>query len=192
MELNNSFENFINNAEIIFHDDPYEIEPAEVPNYAYSNVEDEGENHEDENDHSDVNGDGSCSSDKENETKSKRKVNKRLRMVGKKYVGYRTLRNQKRTYQDIDRSERTIKEKRKSKFCERSTNKMCNEISEIVRKQIFSHFWNYNMNWNKKKLHMQVSITEMYATPNYRGRKIKTYIITLLQFRHWRKNCSCV
>lgn len=85
--------------------------------------------------------------------KSKRKINKELRMKGKNFIGFRRPKNQKRTFQDVERDERKLGARCSSETCKRSSKRKCNEITEATRTQIFSAFW-HNLSWEERKVYV--------------------------------------
>lgn len=76
-------------------------------------------------------------------------INKKLRMQGKQYLGYRRPNNQTKTFQDVIRGSRKLGVTCISPFCKKSRLRKCNEISEIVRQEIFNNFWK-NLSWEQR------------------------------------------
>ncbi|CAB3222608.1 unnamed protein product [Arctia plantaginis] len=96
----------------------------------------------------------------ENPTKRKRSkenqrvLNKKKRMEGQKYVGFRKPRGQKNTFNDTERSERKLLPRCNcSKKDTKVTNstKKCYEITEADRQEIFTNLWS-KMNWDQRKV----------------------------------------
>lgn len=85
---------------------------------------------------------------------TKRKLNKKLRMEGKQYLGFRRPKNQKLTYQDIERHPRIMGAACTSKTCKKSQKRMCNNITELDRKKIFHSFWTNLTSWGQKKVYV--------------------------------------
>ncbi|KAK6186042.1 hypothetical protein SNE40_008154 [Patella caerulea] len=80
----------------------------------------------------------------------KKKVNKRLRMEGKKYKGLTEVDGQY-TF-TIDREERKLRPRECTDRCKKLGRK-CNEISEESREGFFKGFWN-DMNWEEKRVYV--------------------------------------
>ena len=78
---------------------------------------------------------------------NKRHLNKKLRMSGQNYLGFRKPRNQKNTFHDTPREERQLKPRC---TCKKTLSKKCSEISEQNRATIFSKFWS-QMNWDQRR-----------------------------------------
>ena len=81
-----------------------------------------------------------------------RQQNKRLRMEGKAYNGYKKSKSGKHTESNA-RAERNIGDACNSPFCAKSPTFKCNEISEDQRKNVFELFWN-TMNWEQRRVYV--------------------------------------
>lgn len=103
-----------------------------------------------------------------------KKINKTLREKGKSYLGYRRPAGQSRTFQDTQRGERKIGHSCKSKFCEKSSKRQCNSISEENRNEIFLKFWN-ELSWAERKIYVinliNVEVTKEKKAVNENSRR---------------------
>jgi len=59
----------------------------------------------------------------------KKNLNKKLRMEGKPYLGYRRT-NEKKIYHDVDRAAKQMGLTCNNKICEKFSKRMCNTFSE--------------------------------------------------------------
>lgn len=91
---------------------------------------------------------------KKSQGQNKRIENKKLRMTGKNYLGFRKPRHQKNTFHDTPREERRLKPRCR---CKKSSTKKCCEISDQYRKRIFSKFWS-EMTWDQRKIYVANTI----------------------------------
>lgn len=80
----------------------------------------------------------------------KREGNKRQRMMGKEYLGFRKIEG--KYVQDIAKPERKLEMPCSSERCTSSKVFYCNVFTEEVRKKIFDEFW--AMSWKEKKLYV--------------------------------------
>ncbi|KAH9641043.1 hypothetical protein HF086_006323, partial [Spodoptera exigua] len=81
----------------------------------------------------------------------KRIQEKRKRMTGQSYFGFRTQRegNKNKWIQDVQKSERRLGPSCKSEFCSRSSRRHCKKFTESDRMEIFQSFW--KLEWEEKK-----------------------------------------
>lgn len=177
--LNHNTEEYQANQGDIESDDMIEKE------HNYSKEEDEDyqpETDEDENNEEDDN----VTSEEEdvNETVdeqfvagrgTKRKLHQKRRLLGKIYLGYRRPKNQKLTFQDTERNARVMGPKCSSQICQRSKKRLCNEISQEEREQIFKTFWENLTSWEQKKIYVSNLVdrkqTERKRTANETSRR---------------------
>ena len=82
---------------------------------------------------------------------STKNLNKRLRMMGKKYKGLKRI-SEKYEF-CVDRAERSLTPSKCSKRCGKSRVIHCPQISEDDRQSIFSKFWD-NMDWDQRKVYV--------------------------------------
>lgn len=85
---------------------------------------------------------------------NQRALNKKKRMEGQKYLGFRKPKGQKNTFNDTERNERKLLPRCNcSKKDTKVTNstKKCYEITEADRQEIFKDLWS-KMNWDKRKV----------------------------------------
>lgn len=80
----------------------------------------------------------------------KRNLNKRLRMEGKPYTGFRVDESKKIT-QDKPRTEREIKPTCSKDKCFRSKIKKCSTFTQEQRTAIFKRFWSLTSTWEERK-----------------------------------------
>nr|CAH7730217.1 unnamed protein product [Callosobruchus chinensis] len=92
--------------------------------------------------------------------KSKRKINKELRMRGKTYTGFRRPKQQKRTFQDVERNERILGPTCSSEVCKKSSKRRCHEITEASRREIFKQRKVYVSNLVSKREKMRATKSE--------------------------------
>ncbi|XP_074026330.1 uncharacterized protein [Leptinotarsa decemlineata] len=78
---------------------------------------------------------------------NKRHMNKKLRMSGQNYLGFRKPKNQNNTFHDTPREERRLKPRCN---CKKVIRRKCQEVSEQNREKIFSKFWS-QMNWDQRR-----------------------------------------
>lgn len=106
---------------------------------------------------------------------TKRKLNQKLRLSGKNYLGYRRPKNQKLTFQDTERNARIMGPKCFSEACKRSKKRSCQEISETEREKIFKTFWENLTSWEQKKVYVSNLVdrkqTERKRTANETSRR---------------------
>lgn len=100
--------------------------------------------------------------------KGKRELNKKLRMEGKEYLGFRRPRNQKLTPQDVKRESRKLGPPCTSLTCRKSSKRMCNEINDNTRKEIFVAFWE-KLTWKQRKVYASNLVRK--TTTNRRTKK---------------------
>lgn len=89
---------------------------------------------------------------KHNSKNLKKNINKKLRMTGKQYLGYRRDRSGK-VFQDSYKEERKMGDACNSKICQKSTIRFCQSLDEEERRQIFDQFWS-SMNWDQRKVYL--------------------------------------
>lgn len=82
-------------------------------------------------------------------------VHKRLRMIGKRYVGYKRVKVGDKVL--VQRSEKEHEERKigpmcNSKVCQANVKRKCTEITEDIRKRIFNKFW--PMTWKEKQIYI--------------------------------------
>lgn len=88
-----------------------------------------------------------------------KKINQELREKGKKYLGYRRPANQTNTFHDTQREERKLGPTCTSTFCAKSKKRKCIDISENVRQDIFSKFWD-SFTWDQRKTFVCNTVTK--------------------------------
>nr|CAH7731800.1 unnamed protein product [Callosobruchus chinensis] len=74
-------------------------------------------------------------------------------MKGKTYTGFRRPKQQKRTFQDVERNERILGPTCSSEVCKKSSKRRCHEITEASRREIFKAFWN-DLDWEQRKVYV--------------------------------------
>ncbi|CAG9772313.1 unnamed protein product [Ceutorhynchus assimilis] len=112
-----------------------------------------------------------------------KRVNQELREKGKKYLGYRRPgANQTNTFHDTQRAERTLGPTCTSTFCAKSKKRKCNDLSENVRQEIFSKFWD-SLTWDQRKTFVCHTVTKespkQRKTENNESRRSGTLRYTL-------------
>lgn len=83
----------------------------------------------------------------------KRELNKKLRMKGENYIGFRKPKGQKNTFHDIPRDKRRLKPRCLCK----DPSKQCIKFTEEDRKNIFSNFWS-DMSWEQRKVFVAATV----------------------------------
>ena len=87
-------------------------------------------------------------------TGSARQLNEQMRMTGKPYHGFEKRGNDAPSYkQSRPRPGRAMGPRCASRFCEKSSKRKCNDVSDDARENLFNKFWN-DMDWNEKKLYI--------------------------------------
>jgi len=81
-------------------------------------------------------------------------------MEGKLYLSYRRTNEKKIIYHDVDRAAKQIGPTCNSKFCEKSSKRMCNTFSENDRLNIFTYFWT-NLNWDEKQMYVSFLVKKI-------------------------------
>ncbi|CAH0716450.1 unnamed protein product, partial [Brenthis ino] len=81
----------------------------------------------------------------------RRELNKKDRMLGKAYVGFRKVNN--KYIQEGSKPQRAMGPKCSSSFCARSKVLFCSNLTEDIRQQIFERFW--SMTWKEKKMYVR-------------------------------------
>ncbi|CAH2986745.1 unnamed protein product [Chilo suppressalis] len=81
----------------------------------------------------------------------KRDLNRKDRMLGKAYTGFKKVNN--KYIQNEPKPKRTMGPKCSSSFCARSKILFCSNLTEETRQQIFKRFW--NMTWKEKKMYVR-------------------------------------
>lgn len=71
----------------------------------------------------------------------KRQKNKKLRMRGQQYVGFKYSQENKKSNQNHIRSERKLRLRCRSNYCLKAKTRQCSEVPEEVRQRVFEHFW---------------------------------------------------
>lgn len=84
----------------------------------------------------------------------KRQLNKKDRMLGKAYLGFKKVGNN--YHQKEPKPERSMGPKCMSAFCIRSKIFFCPNLSEDIRKDVFNRFW--SMTWFEKKMYVRSMI----------------------------------
>ena len=109
-------------------------------------------------------------------------INQDLREKGKKYLGYRRPANQTNTFHDIERKERKLGPTCTSTFCAKSKKRKCNDLSENVREEMFSTFWD-SFTWDQRKTFVCNTVTKespkQRKTENNESRRSGTLRYTL-------------
>ncbi|XP_044750002.1 uncharacterized protein LOC123310551 [Coccinella septempunctata] len=83
----------------------------------------------------------------------KRELNKKLRMCGKKYIGFRKPKQQKNTFHDYPRGERLLKPRCHCK----DSSKQCSKFTDDDRKNIFLKFWS-DMSWEQRRVFVATTV----------------------------------
>ncbi|CAG9837767.1 unnamed protein product [Diabrotica balteata] len=86
----------------------------------------------------------------------KKNYNKLLRMQGKKYLGYTNPKHE-RMKQNKMRPERILGVRCESNFCKRSKKRVCEQISDEDRKNLFHHFWS-DLTWDQRKIFVSTNV----------------------------------
>lgn len=111
-----------------------------------------------------------------------KRINQELREKGKKYLGYRRPANQTNTFHDTQREERKLGPTCTSTFCTKSKKRKCNDLSENVRQEMFSKFWD-SFNWDQRKTFVCNTVTKespkQRKTENNESRRSGTLRYTL-------------
>jgi hypothetical protein len=90
----------------------------------------------------------------------KRNVNKKKRMFGEEYVGFKKVEG--KYIQDYFKAKRQLKPICNSKFCINSKTMYCTKIKKESRQELFDRFWK-NMSWMSKKVYI-LSLIEKQNT----------------------------
>lgn len=77
--------------------------------------------------------------------------NRKLRMKGQQYLGYRRPRDTNKVFHDTIRSPRKMKGICNSEMCKKSGKRFCREIKEEERFAQYERFWN-DMDWEQRKV----------------------------------------
>nr|CAH7740939.1 unnamed protein product [Callosobruchus chinensis] len=96
-------------------------------------------------------------------------------MRGKTYTGFRRPKQQKRTFQDVERNERILGPTCSSEVCKKSSKRRCHEITEASRREIFKAFWN-DLDWEQRKVYVSNLVSKrekMRAKKKLRNKKIE-------------------
>lgn len=107
-------------------------------------------------------------------SKSLRDKNKKLRMYGKDYVGFKSNESGKQL-QNIIRNSRSIGAPCNSNYCRKSMIRKCDELTSDRRKLLFKSFW--NMSWEQKKLYIRnhvKRVTKNISTVGTNSRRLTT------------------
>nr|CAH7729979.1 unnamed protein product [Callosobruchus chinensis] len=80
-------------------------------------------------------------------------------MRGKTYTGFRRPKQQKRTFQDVERNERILGPTCSSEVCKKSSKRRCHEITEASRREIFKAFWN-DLDWEQRKVYVSNMVSK--------------------------------
>uniref|UniRef100_UPI0037E8F1FA uncharacterized protein n=1 Tax=Semicossyphus pulcher TaxID=241346 RepID=UPI0037E8F1FA len=81
-------------------------------------------------------------------TEWKQNKQKQLRMEGKAYVSKR-----KRDGEIVTKKPRAVGPRCTSSACKKASNRLCNEIDDEARREVFDEFWQ-QMNWVQRKLYV--------------------------------------
>lgn len=84
-----------------------------------------------------------------NQGEWKTNKNKKLRMEGETYLGYRRT-QQGQIFHDVKRGERRMGPACRSEMCKKSKVRSCNELQEGKRKSLFNAFWK-TMTWDQRR-----------------------------------------
>ncbi|XP_073986259.1 uncharacterized protein [Rhodnius prolixus] len=87
--------------------------------------------------------------------------NKRLREEGKKYIGW-TKPKGKRGERGQEREERKMGRPCTSKHCQKVSARNCQNLTEEVRKELFTRFWN-EMSWDQRKIFVSSLVTRTFT-----------------------------
>lgn len=87
----------------------------------------------------------------------KKNKNKRLRMQGKEYLGYRKPKHEKLSH-DTQRPARELGPTCKSTFCLKSKLRGCSQFTDENRKELHDNFWK-KMNWDQRKIFVSGLVT---------------------------------
>lgn len=98
------------------------------------------------------NGDDGVATSKKRIMKGDQRVsNKKLRMIGKKYLGFSRPRGQANTFHDKNREERILKPRCSCKNIAKNPTRKCFLITDDMRQRLFVKFWS-NMTWEQRKV----------------------------------------
>lgn len=111
--------------------------------------------------------------------KWKRNVSKRLRMEGKKYMGYR--KNQDKIVQDRPRNERNLGGRCESESCKKYGERKCPDISEDERNHIFKQFWSI-MSWEQRKVYVANNVKKIVPKRRYTSNEESRRSVTLIYY----------
>ncbi|CAG9772240.1 unnamed protein product [Ceutorhynchus assimilis] len=92
----------------------------------------------------------------------KREINQKLRLTGKKFLGFRKPAGQKNSFHDTERNERImgIRCKCIDKSTKSEQKRRCYLITEQKRKAIFEKFWS-EMSWDQRKVFVAQSVVNV-------------------------------
>ena len=83
-----------------------------------------------------------------------RKLNYARRMKGDEYYGYKRTKTNEQTYKSAEkRRSKAMGPACGSSFCEKSTVRKCETITDEQRQNVFDMFWK-NMNWEQRKTYV--------------------------------------
>ena len=93
--------------------------------------------------------------DQENRPRTNaRKLNYARRMKGDEYYGYKQTKTNEQTYKSAEkRRSKAMGPACGSSFCEKSTVRKCETITDEQRQNVFDMFWK-NMNWEQRKTYV--------------------------------------
>lgn len=97
-------------------------------------------------------------------TKLKRNLNKKLRMLGKDYLGFTGMGNILK--QNQPRGKRKMGPRCESAGCKRSSLRKCSEIMDDEIKQLFEMFWS-ELSWDQRKIYVANNVIRMNPKRRY-------------------------
>lgn len=109
----------------------------------------------------------------------KRSKNKKLRMRGEQYIGFKYNKESKKSSQDQVRSGRKLKPRCSSSYCLKAKNRQCSEVTEDTRVKIFEDFWS-KMTWDQRKIYVSSNVrkqtTKEKTTDLEKSRRSGTFL----------------
>ncbi|XP_067635557.1 uncharacterized protein [Eurosta solidaginis] len=126
---------------------------------------------------------------KRNTDNWKREINKKKRMLGEEYIGFRKVQN--KIVQDVPRMKRVLNKSICAKACKKSKTFDCKRFSEQQRKHIFANFWK-NINWQQKQKYVcsLVHVQNTKATKRSKLKKSNSFAYFLKDGTERRRVCK--
>ncbi|CAH1106727.1 unnamed protein product [Psylliodes chrysocephalus] len=121
-------------------------------------------------------------SKRKREKTNQRHLNKRLRMQGQEYLGFRKPRNQRNTFNDTKRAERRLKPRCDCRDKKKLLRK-CKLIVENYRVALFNDFWS-KMTWDERKVFVCNTVTIKKSNNRTSDSRRTTTLIYTLKVNH--------